>query len=138
MGRNSPFTVQCTGKGAGRKRVEISRRAEQAPLNLPNKEALMYMKLPNVSPMDLVAKILDPKGRTEDVEMRDLGNQFFQIRCTPTMEGLHYLSVLHKDAHVYGSPFQYTVGAFAEGGAHKVRFDRHYHLKAQSVVMLSG
>ncbi|VDM63201.1 unnamed protein product [Angiostrongylus costaricensis] len=37
------------------------------------------------------------------------------------MEGLHYLSVLHKDAHVYGSPFQYTVGTFAEGGAHKVR-----------------
>ncbi|VDM63202.1 unnamed protein product [Angiostrongylus costaricensis] len=78
--KDSPFTVQCTGKGAGRKRVEISRRAEQAPLTLPNKEALMYMKLPNVSPMDLVAKILDPKGRTEDVEIRDLGNQFFQIR----------------------------------------------------------
>ncbi|KHJ89539.1 Filamin/ABP280 repeat protein [Oesophagostomum dentatum] len=37
------------------------------------------------------------------------------------MEGVHHVSVLHKDAHIYGSPFQYTVGPFEEGGAHKVR-----------------
>lgn len=36
------------------------------------------------------------------------------------MEGLHYLSIMHKDAHIYGSPFQFTVGSFTEGGAHKV------------------
>ena len=28
---------------------------------------------------------------------------------------------MHKDAHVNGSPFPFTVGTFGEGGAHKVR-----------------
>ncbi|XGW29369.1 hypothetical protein V3C99_008859 [Haemonchus contortus] len=119
--KDSPFTVQCTGKGAGRKQEEISRKAEQAGLSLVGKEALLFLKLPNVTPMDSCAKILDPKGRTEDVEMRDMGDQFFQIRWFPKMEGLHHLSILNKDAHIYGSPFQFTVGPFAEGGAHKVR-----------------
>ncbi|RCN41648.1 Filamin/ABP280 repeat protein, partial [Ancylostoma caninum] len=119
--KDSPFTVQCTGKGAGRKLEEIHKKVEQAGLSIPNKEALMFLKLPNVSPMDSGAKILDPKGRTEDVEMRDLGDQFFQIRFHPKMEGVHHLSVLHKDAHIYGSPFQFTVGPFSEGGAHKVK-----------------
>ncbi|KJH52735.1 Filamin/ABP280 repeat protein [Dictyocaulus viviparus] len=119
--KGSPFTVQCTGKGAGRKRVEISRKAEQAPMSVPKKEALVYMNLPNVSPMDIEAKILDPKGHTEAVVMRDIDGQLFQIRFIPQIEGLHYLSILHKDAHIYGSPFQFTVGGFAEGGAHKVR-----------------
>ncbi|KAK6013727.1 hypothetical protein OSTOST_20932, partial [Ostertagia ostertagi] len=118
---DSPFTVQCTGKGAGRKREEIARKAEQAGLALVGKEALLYLLLPNVAPMDSCARILDPKGRTEDVEMRDVGGQLFQIRWFPKMEGVHHLSVLNKDAHVYGSPFQFTVGPFAEGGAHKVR-----------------
>ncbi|KAK5984344.1 Filamin-A, partial [Trichostrongylus colubriformis] len=119
--KDSPFTVQCTGKGAGRKREEISRKAEQAGMALVGKEALLYMKLPNVAPMDSCARILDPKGHTEDVEMRDLGDQFFQVRFFPKMEGVHHLSILNKDAHIYGSPFQFTVGPFAEGGAHKVR-----------------
>ncbi|EYB84221.1 hypothetical protein Y032_0321g2424 [Ancylostoma ceylanicum] len=119
--KDSPFTVQCTGKGAGRKVEEIHKKVEQAGLSIPNKEALMFLKLPNVSPMDSGAKVLDPKGRTEDVEMRDLGDQFFQIRFHPKMEGVHHLSVLHKDAHIYGSPFQFTVGPFSEGGAHKVK-----------------
>ncbi|KAK6750425.1 hypothetical protein RB195_002418 [Necator americanus] len=119
--KDSPFTVHCTGKGAGRKVEEIHKKAEQAGLCLPNKEALVFLKLPNVTPMNSGARVLDPKGRTEDVEMRDLGDQFFQIRFMPKMEGVHHLSILHKDAHIYGSPLQYTVGPFAEGGAHKVR-----------------
>ncbi|KIH68519.1 Filamin/ABP280 repeat protein [Ancylostoma duodenale] len=119
--KDSPFTVQCTGKGAGRKHEEITKKVEQAGLSIPNKEAVMFLKLPNISPMDSGAKVLDPKGRTEDVEMRDLGDQFFQIRFHPRMEGVHHLSVLHKDAHIYGSPFQFTVGPFSEGGAHKVK-----------------
>ncbi|EPB73352.1 Filamin/ABP280 repeat protein [Ancylostoma ceylanicum] len=126
--KDSPFTVQCTGKGAGRKVEEIHKKVEQAGLSIPNKEALMFLKLPNVSPMDSGAKVLDPKGRTEDVEMRDLGDQFFQIRFHPKMEGVHHLSVLHKDAHIYGSPFQFTVGPFSEGGAHKVRAARLHSL----------
>lgn len=46
----------------------------------------MFLKLPNMSAMDSSAKILDPKGRTEDVEMRDLGDQFYQIRLVGLLE----------------------------------------------------
>ena len=51
--------------------------------------------------------------------MRDLGQQFYQIKFKPKMEGVHTLSILHKDAHIVGSPFQFTVGVFSDGGAHK-------------------
>ncbi|CAD6191974.1 unnamed protein product [Caenorhabditis auriculariae] len=119
--RDSPLTVNCSGKGAGRVVANVSRRVEQTSMSLPGQESLMFLKLPNTSPMDINARIMDPKGHNEFIEMRDLGDQYYQIRFTPSMEGVHTLSVMHKDAHVNGSPFQFTVGSFNEGGAHKVR-----------------
>lgn len=119
--KDSPITVNCTGKGAGRVQQEIKRHAEQATVCLPDHEGNVFLKLPNTSPMDINARIMDPKGKTEDVEMRDMGDQFYQIRFRPQMEGIHNLSIMYKDAHVNGSPFPFTVGPFGEGGAHKVR-----------------
>ncbi|GMT21276.1 hypothetical protein PFISCL1PPCAC_12573 [Pristionchus fissidentatus] len=118
---NSPFTVHCTGKSGGAVREEIEKMTEQASLCLPNQDAHLFLKLPNTSPMDVVARIMDPKGNTEDAEMRDQGEAFYLVKFKPKVEGMHALSVLHRDAHVNGSPFQFTVGSFAEGGAHKVR-----------------
>ncbi|GMR46035.1 hypothetical protein PMAYCL1PPCAC_16230 [Pristionchus mayeri] len=118
---NSPLTVHCTGKSGGAVKEEIEKRTEQASISLPDQEANLYLKLPNTSPMDVVARIMDPKGNTEDVEMRDQGGAFYLIKFKPKVEGSHALSVLHRDAHVNGSPFQFTVGSFHEGGAHKVR-----------------
>ena len=34
--------------------------------------------------------------------------------------GVHVVSVKYLDEHVPGSPFQFTVGPFGEGGAGKV------------------
>ncbi|PAV82322.1 hypothetical protein WR25_16759 [Diploscapter pachys] len=62
---NSPFTVNCTGKGLGRVQQQFNRKAEQASMVLANQESLVYMKLPGTSPMDTNAKIKDPKGKTE-------------------------------------------------------------------------
>ncbi|CAB3406891.1 unnamed protein product [Caenorhabditis bovis] len=119
--KDSPLTVQCTGKSAGRVVQTIERRAEQQTLALPNQESLLYFKLPNTSPMDINARLMDPKGHTEDIEMRDIGQQFYQLKFLPKMEGVHTISIMYKDAHVNGSPFQFTVGSFSESGAHKVR-----------------
>lgn len=69
----------------------------------------------------MAAKLMNPDGVSEDIEMRDLGDQFYEIVFKPQMEGQHSISVLHKEQHVSGSPFQFTVGRFTEGGAHKVR-----------------
>ncbi|EGT48588.1 hypothetical protein CAEBREN_07537 [Caenorhabditis brenneri] len=119
--KDSPLTVQCTGKSAGRVIQTIQKGVDQHGICLPDQESLLFLKLLNTSPMDITARLMDPKGHTDDIEMRDLGQQYYQLRFTPKLEGIHTLSVMYKDAHVNGSPFQFTVGSFAEGGAHKIR-----------------
>ncbi|CAI4224415.1 unnamed protein product [Auanema sp. JU1783] len=119
--KDSPLTVNCTGKGAGTIQSVLKKKTEQAAMCLPNQEAVLYMKLASCSPMDTTARVMDPKGKTEDVEMRDTGDNYYLIKFRPAMEGVHNLSILHRDTHVNGSPFQFTVGSFKEGGAHKVR-----------------
>ncbi|CDH93091.1 Calponin-homology (CH) domain-containing protein [Caenorhabditis elegans] len=119
--KDSPLTVQCTGKSAGRVIQTIQKDVEQHGICLPDQESHLFLKLLNTSPMDITARLMDPKGHTDDIEMRDLGQQYYQLKFTPKMEGIHTLSVMYKDAHVNGSPFQFTVGSFSEGGAHKVR-----------------
>uniref|UniRef100_A0A1I8AAB0 Calponin-homology (CH) domain-containing protein n=1 Tax=Steinernema glaseri TaxID=37863 RepID=A0A1I8AAB0_9BILA len=119
--KESPFNVTCTGKGAGSVTDTTGRKCEQAPIVIPGQDAVLYAKLPNTNPMDMSAKVMLPNGRSEDIEMRDLGECFYQLKFVPHEEGLHVVSILHKEQHVNGSPYQYTVGSFSEGGAHKVR-----------------
>ncbi|CAP29958.1 Protein CBG10541, partial [Caenorhabditis briggsae] len=119
--KDSPLTVQCTGKSAGRVIQTIQKGVDQHGICLPDQESLLFLKLLNTSPMDITARLMDPKGHTDDIEMRDLGQQYYQLKFTPKLEGIHTLSVMYKDAHVNGSPFQFTVGSFSEGGAHKIR-----------------
>uniref|UniRef100_A0A1I7X867 Filamin-A n=1 Tax=Heterorhabditis bacteriophora TaxID=37862 RepID=A0A1I7X867_HETBA len=57
-------------------------------------------------------------GRVQQLISRK-AEQCYRFR--PVVEGPHALSIMHKDAHVNGSPFQFTVGQFSEGGAHKVK-----------------
>uniref|UniRef100_F1KPN0 Filamin-A n=1 Tax=Ascaris suum TaxID=6253 RepID=F1KPN0_ASCSU len=118
---DSPFTVNCTGKGIGAVKEMISKEAAQAPVVLPGQDACLYLHLPHTAPMEMNAKVMMPNGRSEDVEMRDLDNNYYQIRFRPEVEGTYAVSVFHRDQHVSGSPFQFTVGLFEEGGAHKVR-----------------
>ncbi|VDK52628.1 unnamed protein product [Anisakis simplex] len=118
---DSPFTVNCTGKGVGAVKETISKDASQAPMVLPGQDANLYLHFPKTSPMEMTAKVMMPNGHSEDVEMRDVGDGFYQIRFRTEQEGIYAVSVFHRDQHVSGSPFQFTVGHFGEGGAHKVR-----------------
>uniref|UniRef100_A0A183UQL7 Filamin-A n=1 Tax=Toxocara canis TaxID=6265 RepID=A0A183UQL7_TOXCA len=118
---DSPFTVNCTGKGIGAVKEVISKEAGQAPIVIPGQDASLFLHLPNTSPMEMTAKVMMPNGRSEDVEMRDMNDNFYQIRFKPQTEGTYAISVFYRDQHVSGSPFQFTVGHFEEGGAHKVR-----------------
>ncbi|TMS38553.1 hypothetical protein L596_005251 [Steinernema carpocapsae] len=119
--KDSPFNVNCTGKSAGAVTDTATRQCTQAPISLPEQEAVLYAKLPHTNPMDMSAKVMVPSGRSEDIEMRDLGENFYQLKFVPKVEGLHVVSILHKEQHANGSPYQYTIGSFTEGGAHKVR-----------------
>lgn len=119
--KDSPLTVLCTGPSAGTAQTSIEKNTSQQPISLIGQDSTIFLKLPHTTPLEMSARLTDPKGNTEDIEMRDTGDQYYQIKFQPKMEGLHALSVMHKDQHVNGSPFNFTVGSFAEGGPHKVR-----------------
>lgn len=69
---------------------------------LPGQDACLYLHLPHTAPMEMNAKVMMPNGRSEDVEMRDLDNNYYQIRFRPEVEGTYAVSVFHRDQHVSG------------------------------------
>ncbi|VIO86121.1 Filamin/ABP280 repeat family protein [Brugia malayi] len=119
--KDSPFTVNCTGKGLGSVKKRATKKVNQAPMILPNQDASIYLKLENTSPMETTAKVMNPDGKSSDIEVRDTGDSLYQIIFKPEMDGSHAISVFNKGQHVLGSPFQFTVGHITEVGAHKVR-----------------
>uniref|UniRef100_A0A158Q7V9 Calponin-homology (CH) domain-containing protein n=1 Tax=Elaeophora elaphi TaxID=1147741 RepID=A0A158Q7V9_9BILA len=119
--KGSPFTVNCTGKGLGSVKKSATKEVNQAPMVLPKQDASLYLQLENTSPMETTAKVMDPNGKSYDIEVRDIGGSLYQISFKPEMDGSHAISVFNKGQHVLGSPFQFTVGHITEVGAHKVR-----------------
>uniref|UniRef100_A0A915Q2T4 Calponin-homology (CH) domain-containing protein n=1 Tax=Setaria digitata TaxID=48799 RepID=A0A915Q2T4_9BILA len=119
--KDSPFTVNCTGKGLGSVKRSATKEVNQAPMVLPNHDAVLYFQMENTSPMETTAKVMDPKGKSFDIEVRDIGSNLYQVHFKPEMDGSHAISVFNKGQHILGSPFQFTVGHMTEMGAHKVR-----------------
>lgn len=68
-------------------------------------DAFLFLQLSNTSPMEITARITKPNGQSEDIEMRDLGNNFYQLKFKPQMEGAHAVSVYHREQHVAGEKF---------------------------------
>uniref|UniRef100_A0A1I7VY84 Filamin/ABP280 repeat family protein n=1 Tax=Loa loa TaxID=7209 RepID=A0A1I7VY84_LOALO len=118
---DSPFTINCTGKGMGVVKESVKKEVKQAPIVLPEQDTALYLQLENVSPMNTKAKVVDPNGYSEDVEVRDLGDSLYRIEFRPVVDGPHAVSIFYKGRHVSGSPFQFTVGYITEMGAHRVR-----------------
>ncbi|VDN01002.1 unnamed protein product [Thelazia callipaeda] len=119
--KDSPFTVHCVGKGLGTVKMSATKEVNQAPIVIPHQIAALYLRLENTSPIETTAKVLDPEGRSSDVEVRDLGDNLYQVKFKPEVDGAHAISVFSKGQHLTGSPFQFTVGHMTEMGAHKVR-----------------
>lgn len=70
--------------------------------------------------MDMDAKVTSPSGAVEDAEILDLEECCYAVHFVPKEIGCHTVSVKCKDAHIGGSPFQFTVGPLREYGAHRV------------------
>ena len=66
------------------------------------------------------ASVTSPSGVTELCDVVSLDDCRYSIKFVPKEMGIHTVSVKHKDMHIPGSPFQFTVGPIAGGGAHKV------------------
>ncbi|KAL3998459.1 Filamin/ABP280 repeat family protein [Acanthocheilonema viteae] len=118
---DSPFTINCTGKGLGVEKESANLRMKEAPIVLPGQNTAIYLQLENISLNDTKAKIVDPNGCSKDIKIRDLSDHLYRIEFTPAVDGRHAISVFNKGKHVSGSPFQFTVGHLNEMGAHKVR-----------------
>lgn len=67
------------------------------------------------------AEVTSPSGKTEDAEMMDLDDSTYKIKFVPKEQGVHTVSVRHKNQHIPGSPFQFTVGPLKDSGPHRVR-----------------
>lgn len=77
----------------------------KASISLVGQDAFLFLQLSNTSPMEITARITKPNGQSEDIEMRDLGNNFYQLKFKPQMEGAHAVSVYHREQHVAGEKF---------------------------------
>ncbi|CDW56754.1 filamin C [Trichuris trichiura] len=116
----SPFTIHCEGKGVGSITEKTEKVLKQASVVQPGDDCIMSLKIPGTAAIDLNARIMTPDGNIEDVELWEESSELYMLRFVPRQEGVHTLSVLMRGSHIAGSPFQYTVGSFGEGGSHKV------------------
>ncbi len=100
--------------------ASLEKPTRAAPVSHIGSECELGLKIPDTDPLDMTAQVTNPKGRTEDAEIVDGADCRYVVRFIPTMDGVHTVSVKSRGLHVPGSPFQFTVGPFGEGGAHKV------------------
>ena len=67
------------------------------------------------------AQVTSPSGATEVCDIQELDECHYSIKFVPKEMGIHTVSVKHRNMHIPGSPFQFTVGPITDGGSHKVR-----------------
>ena len=116
----SPFSVNVGGSTT-RLTERITRDRKAADTTQVGSLCELSLKIPGSSPFDMAAYVTSPGGHVEDCEVADLDDSTYCIRFVPKEMGIHTVSVKHKDMHIHGSPFEFTVGQIAGGGSHKVR-----------------
>ncbi|MCP9257858.1 FiLamiN (Actin binding protein) [Dirofilaria immitis] len=102
---DSPFTINCTGKGMDIVKESANKKVEQVPIILAEQNTAIYLHHGNISLRDTKVKIIDPNGYSDDVNIRDLSDNLYRIEFRPIVDG---------------SPFQFTVGYMAEMGSHRI------------------
>lgn len=115
----SPFTV--TAGGHGRLTERITRDRKAVDITHIGSRCEFSLKIPGSSPFDMSSYVTNPSGQIEDCEIVDMDDCNYCIRFVPKEMGIHTVSVKHKEMHIPGSPFEFTVGPIQGGGAHKVR-----------------
>ncbi|XP_075587309.1 filamin A protein cher isoform X2 [Dermatophagoides farinae] len=116
----SPYTIKVTGPGSNIQRNNIKLGREAASIADVGSKCKLTFKFSQTSAFDLAAKIMAPSGETEDAEILDLQDFLYAVQFVPKEVGIHTVSVRHKDIHIPGSPFQFTVGPFTDFGSHRV------------------
>ncbi|KAM3720424.1 Filamin-A [Dirofilaria immitis] len=117
---DSPFTINCTGKGMDIVKESANKKVEQVPIILAEQNTAIYLHHGNISLRDTKVKIIDPNGYSDDVNIRDLSDNLYRIEFRPIVDGPHTICIFCNEQHVLGSPFQFTVGYMAEMGSHRI------------------
>ncbi|XP_021363284.1 filamin-A-like isoform X15 [Mizuhopecten yessoensis] len=135
----SPHTVKIGGESTSRITERITRHREAADITHIGSQCELSLKIPvqyfakmgafrilethvskGTSPFDMTASVTSPTGVTELCDIISLDDSHYSIKFVPKEMGVHTVCVKHKDMHIPGSPFEFTVGPIAGGGSHKV------------------
>ncbi|CAL1528168.1 unnamed protein product [Lymnaea stagnalis] len=116
----SPFTVKIGGEPSAKITERITRHKEAADVTHVGSQCELSLKIPGTTPFDMTASVKSPSGVTELCDVLSLDDSRYSIKFVPKEMGVHTVSVKHKDMHIPGHPFEFTVGPIAGGGAHKV------------------
>ncbi|XP_078339973.1 filamin-A-like isoform X11 [Crassostrea virginica] len=116
----SPFNVAVGGEPSSRMTERITRHREAADITHIGSQCELSLKIPGTSPFDMTASVTSPSGVTELCDIISLDDNHYSIKFVPKEMGVHTVSVKHKDMHIPGSPFEFTVGPITGGGSHKV------------------
>ncbi|KAL3851735.1 hypothetical protein ACJMK2_015452 [Sinanodonta woodiana] len=116
----SHFSVKVGGEPSSRITERITRHKEAADITHIGSQCELSLKIPGTSPFDMTASVTSPSGVTELCDVVALDDCHYSIKFVPKEMGPHTVSVKHKDMHIPGSPFEFTVGPLTGGGAHKV------------------
>ncbi|XP_069142482.1 filamin-A-like isoform X9 [Argopecten irradians] len=135
----SPYTVKIGGESSSRITERITRHREAADITHIGSQCELSLKIPvqyfakrgafrilethvtkGTSPFDMTASVTSPTGVTELCDIISLDDSHYSIKFVPKEMGVHTVCVKHKDMHIPGSPFEFTVGPIAGGGSHKV------------------
>ncbi|XP_052680465.1 filamin-C-like isoform X8 [Crassostrea angulata] len=134
----SPFNVSVGGEPSSRMTERITRHREAADITHIGSQCELSLKIPvaffarfahyqeetqttsGTSPFDMTASVTSPSGLTELCDIISLDDNHYSIKFVPKEMGVHTVSVKHKDMHIPGSPFEFTVGPITGGGSHKV------------------
>ncbi|CAH8620119.1 unnamed protein product [Dicrocoelium dendriticum] len=117
----SPFVVHIGGEPSLRMMERITRQRELADVTHVGSQCELNLKIPGISLRDLTATVTSPSGITQRCDVLAMDDVNYTIKFVPQEMGVHTVSVRHRGSHIAGSPFQFTVGAITDGGAHKVR-----------------
>ncbi|XP_012939324.2 filamin-A-like [Aplysia californica] len=116
----SPFSVKIGGEPSAKITERITRHKEAADVSHVGSQCELSLKIPGTTPFDMTASVKSPSGVTELCDVVSLDDSHYSIKFVPQEMGVHTVSVKHKDMHIPGSPFEFTVGPIAGGGSHKV------------------
>ncbi|XP_026470975.1 filamin-A-like [Ctenocephalides felis] len=117
----SPFAVKVSGDGSNRQREKMQKHREPVRAADPGQPCKLTFKMSGISTFDLAATVKEQDGVAEDAEVTEEEDGVYAVNFVPQKQALYIISVKHKDIHISGSPFPYTVGPLTDSGAHLVK-----------------